>query len=369
MLKIVFEALLAVVVMLSLSSMAFSYTDEEQYVYDNLYLQLPWEPARYIKLTQENRDTPTHSVGGVDEYALDFGFIESTPVTAAESGVVYVYRVDNTNASAYGNHIKIDHGHFYTLYAHLSTIEDGIDGSEVKKGDVIGLSGHTGVGSGSHLHFGLYYGYAYNDGYSYSVQSKIVSANEGTGPYQTLQSLQFNNGQFYLSGNFKSGQEGIIVCESNGCYVDTSSGVGGNGSLPDFITKKIWFSNSSGNPKTVFKPGEAMQIHIEVKNVGADTPSGIDVDYFRSNGLYKDSDPKNIGTDFIHKDDLEGGETHNELKNTTAPITKGRYNFVACPDPDHNVAEEHENNNCSDEAVFKVDDLKWLNPIINYILD
>ena len=369
MLKIVFEALLAVVIMLSLNSVAFSYTNEEQYVYDNLRLQLPWEAAGYIKLTQENRDTPTHLVGSVDEYALDFGFAESTPVTAAESGIAYVYRVGDTNAPAYGNHIKIDHGHFYTLYAHLSSVENWVNGAEVKKGDVIGLSGHTGVGSGSHLHFGLYHGYAYNDGYSYSVQSKIVVANEGVGPYQILQSLQFNNGQFYLSGNFKSGQEGIIVCDSDGCYVDTSSGTGGSGSLPDFITKTIWLSDSSGNPKTVFAPGEAMQIHIKVKNVGVDTPSGIDVEYFRSDGYYKDSDPKNVGTDFIHKDDLQGGEIHGELKNTTAPMNKGTYNFVACPDSDHNIAEEHEDNNCSNEAIFRVDDFKWLNPIINYILD
>jgi hypothetical protein len=141
---------------------------------------------------------------------------------------------------------------------------------------------------------------------------------------------------------------------SGGGFQSNRGAGGDNGSLPDFIIKNIWLSDSSGNNKTVFTPGEAMQIHVEVKNVGVDTPSGIDVEYFRSNGYYKDSDPTNVGTDFIHKDDLEGGETHNELKNTTAPMTPGRYNMTAHADSGHDISEEHEGNNWSDEAVFTV---------------
>ncbi|MCK9378562.1 MAG: CHAP domain-containing protein [Candidatus Moranbacteria bacterium] len=132
---------------------------------------------------------------------------------------------------------------------------------------------------------------------------------------------------------------------------DSSSG---SASLPDFIIKKIWLSDSSGKPKTVFTPGEAMQIHVEVKNDGVDTPSGIEVKYYRSNGYKKDSNPTTLATDFINKDDLDGGETHNELKNTTAPTTLGTYNMTAKADSDHDVDEEHEGNNWSDEAAFTV---------------
>ena len=159
----------------------------------------------------------------------------------------------------------------------------------------------------------------------------------------------------------------------NGGGFHSSGGAGGDtGGLPDFIIKKIWLSDSTGNAKTVFSPGEAMQIHIEVKNDGADTGSGIDVDYFRSNGFYKDSDPTNVGMDFIHKDDLKGGETHTELKNTTAPTTLGTYNMTAHADSGHDVDEEHESNNWSSEAVFTVanpvnNDWLWL--IINYVLN
>ncbi|KKP95916.1 MAG: hypothetical protein US25_C0017G0005 [Candidatus Moranbacteria bacterium GW2011_GWE1_36_7] len=125
-------------------------------------------------------------------------------------------------------------------------------------------------------------------------------------------------------------------------------------SLPDFVIKKIWLSDSAGIAKTTFTPGEAMQIHVDVKNVGADTPSGINIKYFLSNGKKRDSNPKKISTDFIHKDDLQGGETHSELKNTTAPTTLGTYNMAAKADSDSDITEMRENNNWSDEAVFVV---------------
>jgi hypothetical protein len=84
---------LVMIVFLRGNQMVFGYTEEEQYAYDNLYLQLPWEPAKHIILTQENRDTPTHMIDSVDEYALDFGLSSNTPVAAAAPGVAYVYKV------------------------------------------------------------------------------------------------------------------------------------------------------------------------------------------------------------------------------------------------------------------------------------
>ena len=159
----------------------------------------------------------------------------------------------------------------------------------------------------------------------------------------------------------------------------TAIGFGGGGnesgstSLPDFIIKKIWLEDANGNTETNFSPGEAMKIKIEVKNVGTDTPSGVDVDYFRSNGYNKDSNPTNVGTDFINKDDLDGGETHTETKNTTAPTTLGTYNMTAHADSGHDVDEEHESNNWSDEAVFVVanppPNLSWLPNLLDFYLN
>jgi murein DD-endopeptidase MepM/ murein hydrolase activator NlpD len=53
----------------------------------------------------------------------------------------------------YGKHVIIDHGYGYeTLYAHMSKI-DVRRGQKVKRGDVIGLVGNTGISSAPHLHY------------------------------------------------------------------------------------------------------------------------------------------------------------------------------------------------------------------------
>jgi murein DD-endopeptidase MepM/ murein hydrolase activator NlpD len=53
-----------------------------------------------------------------------------------------------------GNSLVIDHGGgLYTMYFHLSEFKV-VEGDEVQKGEVIGLSGMTGRVSGPHLHWG-----------------------------------------------------------------------------------------------------------------------------------------------------------------------------------------------------------------------
>ena len=72
-----------------------------------------------------------------------------TPVYATGDGVV---TLSGLNAG-YGITIEIDHGYGYqTLYAHLSKslVKEG---KSVKRGDLIGRSGHTGLVSGPHLHY------------------------------------------------------------------------------------------------------------------------------------------------------------------------------------------------------------------------
>jgi len=55
----------------------------------------------------------------------------------------------------YGNCIVLDHGYgLMTLYGHMSNITVH-DGDMVKKGEVMGQSGMTGMAAGDHIHFSM----------------------------------------------------------------------------------------------------------------------------------------------------------------------------------------------------------------------
>jgi murein DD-endopeptidase MepM/ murein hydrolase activator NlpD len=83
-------------------------------------------------------------------WGMDFSAPVGTEVFATGDGVVS--KVVNTRRG-YGKHVIIDHGYGYeTLYAHMSQI-DVRRGQKVKRGDVIGLVGNTGISSAPHLHY------------------------------------------------------------------------------------------------------------------------------------------------------------------------------------------------------------------------
>jgi len=88
---------------------------------------------------------------GID-YAAPIG----TPVKAARAGrIIFAGR-----KGGYGKVIIIKHeGVYKTLYAHLRKFRRGIKrGKHVKRGEIIGYVGVTGLSTGPHLHFGLYRG-------------------------------------------------------------------------------------------------------------------------------------------------------------------------------------------------------------------
>ncbi|MDR0368190.1 MAG: M23 family metallopeptidase [Bacteroidales bacterium] len=75
---------------------------------------------------------------------------KGTPIYATADGTV----ISNPNSySGYGITVILDHGRGYqTLYAHLSK-KNVKDGQRVKRGDVIGFMGTTGLSVGVHLHY------------------------------------------------------------------------------------------------------------------------------------------------------------------------------------------------------------------------
>lgn len=85
----------------------------------------------------------------------DFGAAEGTTIHAACTGrVVFVGWMDG-----YGNYTGIDcGGGILTGYAHQSATAVSV-GDTVKTGQNIGAVGHTGVGTGDHLHFEVRRGY------------------------------------------------------------------------------------------------------------------------------------------------------------------------------------------------------------------
>ncbi len=94
-----------------------------------------------------------HPVTGVrrPHYGTDFPVPDNTPVTATGSGVV---RIAHYSSSA-GNYVEIEHdAHYKTHYFHLNHLLVK-EGQRIKRGQRIGLSGHTGLSSGPHLHYEL----------------------------------------------------------------------------------------------------------------------------------------------------------------------------------------------------------------------
>jgi hypothetical protein len=79
----------------------------------------------------------------------DLAATRRAPVPAANAGRVLLARY----FGIYGNAVVVDHGFgLTTLYAHLSSI-DVKEGQDVRRGEVLGRTGRTGLAGGDHLHF------------------------------------------------------------------------------------------------------------------------------------------------------------------------------------------------------------------------
>lgn len=93
-----------------------------------------------------------HPVLGVPRmhYGQDFSVPYGTSVYATGDGTVIQ---SDWNSGGLGNCIVIDHGYgIHSIYGHLSNIKV-TEGKQIKRGDLIGLSGNTGISSGPHLHY------------------------------------------------------------------------------------------------------------------------------------------------------------------------------------------------------------------------
>ncbi len=123
-----------------------------QFLWDGAFLQL-----RNSKVESFFADRRTYihdgkAVDQQDHVGFDLSVVQHNPIEAADSGKVILADY----FGIYGNAVLIDHGAgLISLYGHMSQIDVKV-GQMVKKKDILGKSGATGMAAGDHLHFGLF---------------------------------------------------------------------------------------------------------------------------------------------------------------------------------------------------------------------
>lgn len=123
---------------------------ERSYFLDTA-LSLPLDKKSFYISSEFGKRKNPFSNEWKNHNGIDFAAPEGTPVMAVKNGIISVIvRNDKT----FGNYIILSHdgGKKTSVYAHLSKISVAY-GDTVKKGDVIGLLGATGMVTGPHLHF------------------------------------------------------------------------------------------------------------------------------------------------------------------------------------------------------------------------
>ena len=94
------------------------------------------------------------TLGNSVHLGIELASTANASIEAANSGVV----VFAQELGIYGNTVIIDHGQgLFSLYAHLSSLLTE-KGQSVKKEQIIGHSGLTGLAGGDHLHFSMLMG-------------------------------------------------------------------------------------------------------------------------------------------------------------------------------------------------------------------
>lgn len=97
-----------------------------------------------------------HPVSGRIKFhdGLDFACPSGTPLYASGNGVIEAV---GYTQNGYGLNVNIDHQNgYHTKYAHMSkaVVENG---QRIKRGQLIGYSGNTGLSTGPHLHYEVHY--------------------------------------------------------------------------------------------------------------------------------------------------------------------------------------------------------------------
>ncbi len=117
---------------------------------------------------------------------VDISAKKGTPIYATGDGKVETAGRGDASLSGYGICVVINHGYGYkTLYGHMSAVKVR-SGQKIKRGELIGYVGSTGLASGPHCHYEVWLNgkkvnpvfYFYNDLTPQEYEQVIEAANQ-----------------------------------------------------------------------------------------------------------------------------------------------------------------------------------------------
>lgn len=137
----------------SLQELSFEELAEAMKDRRSLWASTPsvWPVRGWLTSVFGNRVSPF--TGKVSMHnGIDVASRRDTPVLATAAGVISYEGYD----SGLGKVVKINHGYgMQTLYGHMAKTKARI-GQKVKRGDIIGYVGNTGLSTGPHVHYEVY---------------------------------------------------------------------------------------------------------------------------------------------------------------------------------------------------------------------
>jgi murein DD-endopeptidase MepM/ murein hydrolase activator NlpD len=123
-----------------------------QFLWNGPFLQLSNSKVEAFFADRRTYVYQGKAIDQQDHVGFDLSVVQQNPIEAGNDGkVVYA-----DYFGIYGNAVILDHGAgLISLYGHMSSL-DVKPGQMVKKKDVLGKSGTTGLAAGDHLHFGMF---------------------------------------------------------------------------------------------------------------------------------------------------------------------------------------------------------------------
>jgi murein DD-endopeptidase MepM/ murein hydrolase activator NlpD len=141
--------------MVNVQDESFKTVKEKEAEWERMLEYVPWISPVSVNFKRGDglKFREIHPVLGTPQwhYGQDFNTPYGTGIYATGAGRIIEA---GWSSGGFGNYVVLDHGYYgyRSTYGHLSSIKVS-KGEDVKRGDLIGLSGSSGTSSGPHLHY------------------------------------------------------------------------------------------------------------------------------------------------------------------------------------------------------------------------